>query len=68
MKILETSKGITPIGARVEEDNWEVPHKEIKHQSLTHFVDIVERPIILKIIVGERHRNVYGVVVLTTRL
>ena len=50
----------------MKEDNREVFYKEIKPQPLTHLVDIVEKPTILRIIVGERPKNVYVVVVLST--
>ena len=39
VRILEISKGVTLRGAPGGEDNREVSHKEIKHQS---FMDIVE--------------------------
>ncbi|XP_071933721.1 putative glutamine amidotransferase YLR126C [Coffea arabica] len=65
VRILEISKGVTLRGALGGEDNREVSHKEIKHQS---FMDIVEKSTILRIIVGERPENVYDVVVLSTSL
>ena len=53
---------------QVEGGKQEVPRKEVRPQPLEYLVGTVGRPIILRIIVGERQENIYGVVVPSTNL
>ena len=52
---------------QVEEGRQEMPRREARHQPLDCLMGIVENPITLRIIAGERHKSVYGVEVPSTK-